>query len=482
VTALAPFIIVSSAPAAAFAFQAVREKARDLAAAPFVQPTNRLPDRLRALSYPEWQSIQFKHPHALWRDQQLPFEVEFFHPGGPHPQLVDISEITPQGPRVIPFTAAAFSTGITGDDLPTPDGYAGFRITYPKRDFGELAVFLGASYFRMVGAGQVQGTSARGLALNTSQLGREEFPFFREYWLQRPDRRADRIVFCALLDSRSVAAAFEFTVTPGRSTAAAVKASFFPRAEVAEFGIAPLTSMFLHDENGRPAYTDFRPEVHDCDGLLLHTRRDEWIWRPLDRGKMLRLNAYSDEDPRGFGLLQRDRDFDHYQDLVARFEKRPGVWIQPRGGWGPGSVRLVQLPTDIEYTDNVVAYWVPAAPPKPGSALDLSYDILWTTNRIVPDQLGRVLATRIGTIPGDKGGLRFVVDFELDHDREGLDAEVTCGSGAEIALHQVLRNPVNDSWRLIIETTTPSKAVDLTATLVWNHRPISERWTYTWQP
>jgi len=293
------------------------------------------------------------------------------------------------------------------------------------------------------------------------------------------------------MDSPSVAGAFEFVITPGLATVAKVRAAFFPRASVQEFGAAPLTSMFLFDENSHPPWSDFRPEVHDSDGLLLHTGQGAWHWRPLESGKMMRVNAYQDLNPKGFGLLQRERNFEQYQDLNAKFELRPSVWIEPVGNWGEGFVELVQLPSDIEYQDNVVVFWRPASAPRPGEELDLSYRMSWLTNEITPLALGHVWATRVGqvkpVVAGQEPNFRFVLDFagpavERLSSREQLDAEVHCGDGAKFVATTVQKNEINGTWRLVVEITQPTKAVDLDARLMYHDRPITETWTYTWQP
>lgn len=483
--------VLQQAIASAFDFPSLRDRAQQLSRQPFEPATNRVPPALRDLSYTEYQAIEFKHDKALWADQQLPFQIEFFLPGSVHSETVVIHEVLNGNTRRVAFSRDAFSFGTNQVELTPALDYAGFRIIHNTAQFGEVASFLGASYFRMIGRGQAFGASARGLALNTVEQAGEEFPVFREFWIRQPAKSDKSITVWALLDSPSAAGALEMVIAPGATTVARVKAALFARREVKQFGIAPLTSMFLHDENGRAPFQDFRPEVHDSDGLLIHTARDEFQWRPLESGKMMRANAYQETNPKGFGLMQRDRDFEHYQDLTARFESRPSVWIKPLGSWGRGSVQLVQLPTNLEYTDNVAAFWVPETPPKPGEALDLSYETWWTTNAVTPAAIGRVHATRVGTVetqaPPDDPHLRFVIDFagpgiEALSAREQLTADVHCGEGAAFVADTVIKNPINGTWRLVIEITAPSKAVDLRALLKRNNQPVTETWMYTWQP
>jgi glucans biosynthesis protein len=475
---------------ASFGFEQVRAKAQALSQAAFEPPASQVPENLQKLDYSQYQAIHFKRGNALWAGEKLPFEIEFFLPGFLHKQIVVIHEVSDQGERPVPFDPEAFVTGTNRIDLSAPGlNYAGFRIVHTVGRIEEVGSFLDASYFRMAGRGEVFGTSARGLALNTTQLNQEEFPVFREFWLRKPQARDAALTLWAMLDSPSVAGAFEFVVTPGVNARTQTTAAFYPRKEITEFGIAPITSMFFYDENNHPAYHDFRPAVHDSDGLLLHTGKGEWIWRPLANGKMARLNSHEDLDLKGFGLMQSDHVFDHYQDLVARFELRPNVWIQPSTNWGPGRVQLVQLPTDQEFMDNVVAFWVPAHPPKPGQALDLAYDIHWSTNQPLPSSIGFVRATRIGQVAQKKhpSNLRFVVDFDGPLLRslsahETLEADAHCSSGAEIVNKTVVKNDVNNTWRLALEITAPAKAVDLDARLLREQKALTETWAFTWQP
>ena len=481
-------LVASLAPVKAFDFEQVREEARALSKEPFRPSATQAPESLLKLTYEQYQSIRFQPGEALWADAPSPFQVEFFLPGFLHKHTVAIHEVSSQNVRRIPFAPEAFQFGTNGPALPKDLDYAGLRIIY-GRPGREVAVFLDATYFRMVGLKSVFGTSARGLALNTSPPDHEEFPAFREFWLRKPEKQDQTLVLWALLDSPSVAGAYEFAITPGPATVSRVRASLFPRKEVRQFGIAPLTSMFLYDRNSHPPYADFRPEVHDCDGLLMHTGQDEWIWRPLDSRKMIRLNSYLDTSPKGFGLIQRGRAFTAYEDLVARFDLRPNVWVEPTGNWGEGHVELVQLPSDIEFLDNVVAFWVPKNPPHPGKELTVSYQLHWLTNTISTPGLGYVRSTLIGQVSTKVSGkpprVRFVVEFsrpgKLDATNQ-IGAEVSCGPEAKLLTRDIIPNQLDGTLRLVLEISEPAKAVDLRACLTERHRPITETWSYTWQP
>jgi glucans biosynthesis protein len=479
-----------AAKAESFSFEAVRARAQALSKGPFAPATNQIPEALRKLSYTQYDEIHYDPRHALWAEGGIPFQVEFFLPGFLHKQTVRINEVSNAGVRPVAFDPDAFHWGTNRLDVSGVVGYAGFRLlrVVGKRD--EFAVFLDASYFRMRGEGEAYGLSARGLALNTSRLKDEEFPAFREFWIRRPTPGETGVKVWALMDSPSVAGAFEFVVVPGLKTVAHVRSSFFPRTEIQEFGIAPLSSMFWYDQNNHAPYADFRPEVHDSDGLQMHTGAGEWVWRPLGPGKKVQLNSYSDRDLKGFGLMQRQRDFEQYQDLVARYELRPSAWIEPRGSWGEGHVQLVQLTTANEFADNIVAFWTPASPPKPGQELNCAYDICWLTNQ-VHAAIGNARATYIGSATEADAKrtplVRFVVEFAGEPLRSlppgsELQPDVHCGPGAQLVTKQAMKNPVDNTCRLVLEITAPSRPVDLQARLMSHGQPVTETWAYTWQP
>src|SRR5947208_4276066 len=341
--ALAMLVVaVLPARAATFGLDDVAERARRLAEDPFRDAKGHVPDWLLKISYDQWREIRFRPEQALWRDRGVPFQVQFFHPGLYYNRTVRVNVVEAKGAHPVEFSPNQFDYGKTdfASRVPQKLGYAGFRVHYPikARDYyDEVIVFLGASYFRAVGKDEGFGLSARGLGIDTAESWGEEFPYFKEFWLVRPAPRADRLTVYALLDSPSLAGAYRFVVRPGEQTAVEVECRLFLRKEVRKLGIAPLTSMFFHGENTIRHFDDFRPEVHDSDGLLLAFAGGEWLWRPLDNPRTLNVSGFEMTNPKGFGLLQRDRDFDHYQDLETRADKRPSVWLEASrdGGRGP---------------------------------------------------------------------------------------------------------------------------------------------------
>jgi periplasmic glucans biosynthesis protein len=367
--------------AAAFSFDDVSERAQLQARQPYRSSARKAPAQLQALNYDQYRDIRFRPERALWRADKLPFEVMFFHLGKFQKDAVRIDEVTPQGTRHIPYRASEFDFGKnklspqSWGDL----GFGGFRAHYPLNSPAykdEVVVFLGASYFRALGAGQRYGLSARGLAIDTVGGQGEEFPAFVRFWVVKPTADANTLTLYALLDSPRATGAYQFDLHPGGETVMDVRARIFMRGGVATLGVAPLTSMFFFGEN-QPHRTDFRPEVHDSDGLMVATGDGEWIWRPLLNPKQTLTTSFSMQKLRGFGLMQRDREFRNYEDSEARYELRPSAWVEPTGDWKPGRVELVQLTTGDETNDNIVAYWVPQEVPAAGQPLDFTYRLHW---------------------------------------------------------------------------------------------------------
>jgi glucans biosynthesis protein len=483
-----------AAPAQAFDFKDVAERARALAEKPYEKADTDLPKELLDLSYDQYRDIRFKPEKALWRGSNLPFELQFFHPGQYYNQAVKINLLSAEGSRPLRFDPDYFDYGknnLDKDKLRNL-GYAGFRVHYPinSKDYkDEILVFQGASYFRALGKGQGYGLSARGVAVDTGLISGEEFPVFTEFWIEWPRPEDKQLTLYALLDSRRVTGAYKFIVKPGDSTVMEVRAQLYLRDKVEKLGLAPLTSMFFFSEN-QTHREDYRPEVHDSDGLQVQTDK-EWIWRPLVNPKRLLITSFSTINPRGFGLMQRDRKFDHYEDLESRFDLRPSAWVQPKGDWGAGRVELVQIPSPDETNDNIVAYWIPDTVPAPGQPLDFAYSLSWQMNKETRPPLAYVVQTRRGQgyQREPDGSQRFTVDFEGgDLPRLKADAPVISGvwmdDNGELLERQVYRNAVTGGWRLTLrfKRLDDEKPVEMRAFLRKDSAKISETWSYILPP
>lgn len=499
--ALSPWLTMSSQALAQdsisgtpFTPEWLKEEARKMASKPFVPSARTIPPEVANLTWDQYNAITYDPKHSLWRDQKLAFQARLFHLGLFFKQSVTIHEVVDGVARVIPYSADLFDYGKTKfeSSLPHDLGFAGFRLHY-QNDFDiDLLAFLGASYFRATSGTRQYGLSCRGLAIDTGMPRAEEFPHFVAFWLIRPKPGETNVTVHALMDCESVTGMYTFKVFPGYTVVMHVDATIFARKAVERIGIAPLTSMFQCAENDRRVGDDFRPEIHDSDGLSICTGAGEWIWRPLANPHYMRVNSYMDENPRGFGLLQRDREYEHYLDDWAFYHLRPSVWVEPIGHWGRGAVMLIEIPTGDETFDNVVAFWNPDRPVKAGDELNYSYRLHWCEKSPFRPPLAEVLATRIG-IGGTVGQKRpyysrkFVIDFvggdlPMLSPKAQVEAVITASKGrVENVSARALR--VITGRRAIFdlkpEGTDP---VDLRCFLRIGGATLTETWQYQWLP
>ncbi len=481
--------------AAGFGFDDVGARASSLAARPYKAPAINLPAQLRELDYDAYRDIRFRPEKALWRGERLPFELMFFHQGRAVPEPVRISVIEPAGERVVAFDPALFDYGKNKLEPETLRGlgFNGLRVHYALNKPGykdEVLVFQGASYFRALGKGQSYGLSARGLAVDTAGAEGEEFPRFVEFWIERPRPSATSLTIYALLDSRRVAGAYRFVLTPGSETVIQVTARLYLREKINKLGIAPLTSMYTFGEN-QPGREDYRPEVHDSDGLSIQLGDGEWIWRPLVNPRRLLVTSFGTTNPHGFGLMQRDRSPASYEDPEALYEQRPSAWVEPVGHWGAGRVELVQIPTPDETNDNIVAFWVPLVLPAPGKPFDIAYRLRWQSAGTLPAGKGWVVQTRRGRGFGKRveGEINYVVDFDGPSLRAlspaaDIEPVIWVDANAELRERNLFKNSVSGTWRMTvrIKRNDAAKPVELRAYLKQQQSTLTETWSYVLPP
>ncbi|POA17975.1 glucan biosynthesis protein G [Pseudomonas sp. FW300-N1A1] len=494
VTGSALLCLLSAGQLWAFNLDDVAVKAKELAGKKYEAPRSNLPNEFREMKFADYQKIRFLTEKAEWADKKTPFKLSFYHQGMHFDTPVKINEITASTVEEIKYDPNRFDFGDVKFDPKATEqlGYAGFRVLYPvnkadKQD--EIMTMLGASYFRVVGKGHVYGLSARGLAIDTALPSGEEFPRFTEFWIEQPKPTDKHLVIFALLDSPRATGAYRLTLRPGSDTVVDVKAQMFLRDKVSKLGIAPLTSMFLFGANQPSKVLNYRRELHDSSGLSIHAGNGEWIWRPLNNPKHLAVSNFQVENPRGFGLLQRGRDFSHYEDLDDRYDKRPSAWIEPKGDWGKGTVDLVEIPTADETNDNIVAFWSPEKLPEAGQPLDFAYRMHWTIDEASlhsPDSAwveqtlrstGDVKQSNLIRQPD--GSVAYLVDFEgpslqaLPETAE-VRSQVSVGDNAELVENSVRYNPETKGWRLTLrmKIKDPSKSTEMRAALVKDVTPV----------
>lgn len=472
-----------------FGFENVAAEARDLASKPYVYVDAELIGTFQNLNYDQYRAIRFRRELDPWRGLKN-FSVDLLPPGLIFHEPVDIHLVDDGLPSKLEFSTdmfnfdpALFPDGV--DPATIGDmGWSGFRLRAPLNRpdvMDEVAVFQGASYFRAVARDTLYGLSARGLAIGTGSRQGEEFPIFRAFWLHKPKPTDDQVTIHALLDSRSISGAFEFHIRPGAETVIATRVALFPRVAVNNVGIAPLTSMYWFGPSDRGGVDDYRPAVHDSDGLQMINGREERIWRVLGNPSTLQISAFMDNDPVAFGLTQRARGFDEYQDAEARYEKRPSAWIVPRDEWGRGTVSLIEIPVENEFNDNIVSFWQPTDTLRPGERYEYSYDLAFLP--VPPDRsdLAPITATRSGVSINAQGARSYIIEYPLS--AFGMidpTAVVQASAGAIENVH-LQRLPVEGVLRLGFEYR-PADAVlaDLSARLNGPDGQVSETWILRW--
>ncbi|WP_245514988.1 glucan biosynthesis protein [Jiella endophytica] len=481
-----------------FSFDALSAQMQEAAKQDYAAPESDLPDSVANLSYDQHRAIRFRPEQALWRAEAGEFHLQAFYPGwvfkdttkifigtgGVYEQHVFDASDFEYRPPLDPSQFQSLNLG----------GVAGFRIHAPLQRpdyFDELVTFLGASYFRALGTGTRYGLSARGLAINTATSETEEFPRFTAFYIDQPQPADSSIRIMAEMHSQSLTGAFLFVIAPGDTTTIETTCRLYPRTDITRLGIAPLTSMYTFGENDHSDHEDFRPEVHDSDGLFIVRATGEQLWRPLNNPETLALSYFQESNPRGFGLLQRDRDFSHYQDTEARYDLRPSLMIETMGDWGNGTIELVEIPTDSEANDNIVAFWVPEEKATAGKAMEFRYRMLWGLSTEDPTLMARVSGTYVG-IGGNAAeakdnptSRRFAINFQggsihnLPPDAK-LEPQVDIPSNARLLDSSLSRLP-DGGWRLSLEIEREdSQPVELRVKLSMLQRIVSETWLYQW--
>lgn len=481
----------------AITFETVAEEAAGLIDKAPRPRAEKLSKALLELSYDDYRNIRFRPSEALWWNDPSRFRVEFFHLGHIFHDPVEIFEYTDSHVQRIPFREEAFNydqSSYKPGFFSAPENHAGVRIKYPLNQndvYDDLIVFLGASYFRALGPGQTYGLSLRGLSMNT--LGdQEDFPRFTKLWLKKPKESDKQLRVLALLEGEKVTGAYRFDINCNGITEIDVKQRlFFRNGGASDVGIAPITSMFVFGENSARKFGDWRPEVHDSDGVLIHRGENDWLWHPMENLPGRFHKSFQTEAIEGFGLLQRDRNFAHYKDLEANYEKRPSAWVTPQGEWPDGKIVLYTFETISEATDNVTLFWKPDLEADYKGPLDLSYKIslrLKDPNHT----LAKVVETRIGHRTLDASARTLLLEFArpeaiTPEEIPMLKAKFETPGLEQLEPPVIQYNSIENRIRLFVNVRTPEAEAsyqnyDLNAQLFHEDAPVSEKWSYTWNP
>ncbi|MGA0531013.1 glucan biosynthesis protein [Hansschlegelia sp. KR7-227] len=475
------------ADGASFTREALEETARLLASRPHEAPRGFLPEGLAELPLDVYRTIRMKPERAPWLNENRGFVLDVLPGGFIYRSPVRIATIDDGLVRKLPETTDWFDFGKAPKPQPDkPFPLSGFTARAPidrPDEFREFATFQGATIFRALARGQIFGASARGLAIDVGEPNGEEFPLFRSFWIERPNPGAGALVVHALLDSRRVAGAYRFTLRPGEITVIDVELTLFPREALNHVGVGPMTSMFYFGPNDRVGVDDIRGQVHRADGLQIWNGGGEWVWRPLVNPSELQISVFGDNNPRGFGLLQRQRGFPAYNDLGRRYDRMPSVWVEPIGDWGEGQFQLLEIPTDTDINENIVAYWRPKAPLEPGKRTSLAYRLHWCWTP--PDRPAN--AVTFATVTGAAGGRRrrFVVDFVgeavADPSRASAIRPVASTSVGDLREIAGRPNPEIKGYRVTFDLDPGNEDLcELRLVLEADGKPISETWLYRW--
>lgn len=477
-------------------FEQIKNIARELAQKPYTDHRKKLPMWLRVMNYDDMRNIRFIHERAIWRQERLPFQIHFFHPGCIQNDQITIHLVDGDKDEILPFDQSMFryDHGLESETLDQNIKFSGFRIHYPlnRPDYlDELIVFQGATYYRALAKNLNYGISARTISINTATDQPEEFPLFRDFWIFRPDRSDTSITVMGIFDGPSLSGAAEFIITPDIVTYVDVKVTLFSRdKEVKNYGISPLTSMFWFGSNSQYKWGDFRPEVHDSDGLLIHESPSKWIWRPLTNDGRLKKSYFECAAIKGFGLIQRNRNFLDYKDLETKYDNRPSVWVEPIGEWTDGYVELIEIPSHTEYNDNIVVFWQSRTPILPNSSIEYKYRQTWFSDEKILTTPGRVMATYLSNPPPNSPPRtkRFIVEFtwaDVENDANSGKLETFVNAtNATIANKTGIYNPYDKRWRIFFDVTANDndQPVEMDAWVSKDNKTLTEHWTYQWYP
>ena len=481
---------VRAEPPAAFGFENVTAMAQKIAATSFRAPDTSLQAPFKDLDYDAYRAVRFRRDRDPWADLGA-FGIDLLPPGMLFSEPVRINLVEDGRPAAIAFDPSVFDFDPVffppnaAQSAPEKMGWSGFRLraALNRPDvLDELAVFQGASYFRVLGRGNRYGLSARGLTIGTAAAEGEEFPAFREFWLHRPEPGRGTLTVHALLDSKSLAGAFEFVISPGADTVLTTQVALFPRRDLTSVGIAPLTSMFWFGPADGAGHDDYRPAVHDSDGLAMITGAGQRLWRVLSNPSKLQISAFMDRDPRGFGLRQSRRDFRDFQDAEARYELRPSAFVRPLAGWGKGAAQLIEIPVENEFHDNIVSFWQSADKMTAGQRHEFSYQMVVGSDVLPTGTEARVVSTRSGKSVNTKGARSYVVDFDLTpFDGRPDPLPTLTSSQGRIEKPYVLRLEEAGILRLSFEFLPDGAQIaDISAVLRGPDGDLTETWLYRW--
>jgi glucans biosynthesis protein len=465
------------------------EKARAMAAMPYADGTIPDTEYARSLTYDDLNNIHLKPGREIFAQgpglvRIVPHPAGSVNSRGVHLAVLESGQLNPFPAEMDMFDYQKDAPRPrTPEDFPGFNGFFGHGPAKGHDQAYEQFTFRGAAYFRSHSASGGYGLSARGLAVWAAD-GKEEFPVFEQFAFDPQPAGSTATSVHALMNSPSVTGSYHFKITPGEPTIFEVHAVVYPRRDDVTLGFAPFSSRFWFAPNSLPKPPDYRPRVHDSEALAIAHRSGERTWRVFDVPKKMRETFFAVPELAGFGLIQRERRFESYQDITAAYHRRTSAWIEPMGDWGAGQVSLREFPADSEYEDNIVASWVPAAKPRTLQPIRIAYRILWCEFEPVAEGLARVTGTFRGHPPRNPKDELFVVNFE-GAEGNPPELELKAGPGVEVIDSHVAPLPEATGWQAHLGVRPKAEhpaEMELSLALKREGKRVSESWTYLWTP
>ncbi len=468
-----------------FSINVVADLARQLSKKAFVAPSRTLPDVFANLNYEQYASISSNKSAFIWANENWGFAIEPLHRGFLFNNAVKLYTVENGIVNPVRYDPKQFNFGALNvpNNLPDLD-FSGFRLhTAQGGNIAEFAIIQGATFFQAIARGQSYGTTARALTLKPADIRGEEFPVFKAFWIERPAAGSNALVVNGLLDSESVAGSIRLTFRPGEMTIVDVELTLFPRVTIEHVGIAGMSSRFLFAPHEPRRFDDYRPAVHEANGLQMHNGRNEWLWRPLKNPDSLQISQFMDSNPKGFGLVQRTRDFELYGDDDRHFERSPSLWVEPLADWNEGVVQLIEIPSDAEINANILSYWRPKEPIKAGSEASFAYRQYWAWTPPNKPTLASVTTIRVGKGASNKQR-RFLVEFTGDNLTgpvlEQIQPDISAKPGTA-NLQKIWKYPDRKTVRVVFDLDPGSEnASEIRLVLMADGTPASEIWLYRW--
>ena len=473
-----------------FAAGRVADLARALAAEPHKPPAPAPLDALASATPEDMAAVRYKPAELLWEGDNLAFTIEPLHRSRNLPGEVELYTVDGVFAARVPYDPGKFDFGkLKPPPASAQLGFTGFRVHHRGGDgkLNPVASLLNASIVSAAAHDQVWGAISQLLTVRSGEQMAEEAPHIRAVWIEKPKPTATELILHAVVDTPSLAGAVRFTLRVGEATVIDTECTIFARRQVDHFGLAPIQATYLSGPLDWPHADDMRPAVYEAGGVQMLTGSGEWIWRPIANRARLQISGFVDNDPQGFGLIQRDRVFSAFLDDDNEWQRRPSVWIEPIGKWGQGEITLMEIPAASQNNKNIACYWRPKPALAAGSEGSFAYRQFWSWRPPGRSDGAIVTASRIGRIPGDtsEAKTRFLLQFEggqlSDPAKAATIVPIIWSSAGKVSSLRTYRTPRHRSMRVVFDLDASGQPlVELRVVLKQDAVSTSETWLYRW--